>query len=174
MFCLGTNNRILRQLRSFFSRRWAAHGCLLWVACLGTLHAETFDYFADHTLASTTVDITAISTHPARLADIFALVESQTNFAFIYLPKQIPLNDRIAIESGKSITLARLFYSISNLTGVVFTRHDLRVTVRRSRKDDRIATQSPQQNLPVKSPVGFAFGNLPTAVRQEPNTSTAL
>lgn len=173
MLSLGTNKPIPQPPRSFLPRHWAAHVCLLWIACLGTLRAETFDYFADRTLASTTVDITAIAAHPARLADIFALVENQTNFVFIYLPKQIPLNDRIAIESGRSITLARLFYSISNLTGVVFTRRDLRVIVRQSQKDDRIAAQSSQQSFPVCSRVGFAFANLPTAVRREPDPSTA-
>lgn len=98
-----------------------------------------FDYAADPVLASTTVDISSISTRPARLIDVLTLVENQTNFEFIYLPRQLPLDDRIAIESGKSITLARLFYSISSLTGVVFTRHTLKVTVRRGEGGGRPA-----------------------------------
>ncbi|OAM90085.1 hypothetical protein OH491_18710 [Termitidicoccus mucosus] len=107
-------------------------------ACLlaGQAPAKIHDYADDHALATTTVDISSISTHPVRLIDILTLVENQTNFEFIYLPRQIPLNHRIAFESGKSITLARLFYSISSLTGVVFTRHTLKVTVRRSSEGD--------------------------------------
>lgn len=114
-------------------------GCLL---CLilsgGALRAETFDYFADRTLVVTTVDISTISSRTARLAEVLVLVQQQTNFEFVYMAKQIPLNDKISFESDRTITLARLFYSVSNITGVVFTRQNLKVIARQKRSDDRI------------------------------------
>jgi len=138
-------------------------GFLALLACLAAApinaRAAVPDYAADPTLATTTVDISSISTRPARLIDILTLVESQTNFEFIYLPRQIPINDRIAVESGKSITLARLFYSISSLTGVVFTRHSLKVTILRDGESDRPtgavspdAGPAPEKKTPSPSP----------------------
>lgn len=124
------------------------------------LHAERFDYFSEDLFAQTTVNITTLLDRPTAIAEIFKLVEQQTPFEFIYLSNKIPANAHIVIESAPTITLARLFSSISTLAGVVFSRQQLKIVVRLRNKDDTIAFTPRGLS---DSPVSFS-----KSVRNEP------
>lgn len=140
---MSPENGVLSSVRLFpFSRaRFArlTRGFLL-IASLGLsgLRADVIDYFADATLARTTIDIDVLKKQPATLPQIFALVEQQTRLKFTYLDNQLPTDRPVALEARGAVTLARLFTDLSTMLEVVFQRRGQRVVVRPRWQEDRV------------------------------------
>ncbi|EIP99264.1 hypothetical protein OpiT1DRAFT_03789 [Opitutaceae bacterium TAV1] len=151
---------ILSKLRSGFFPFF-----LLAATCAGGSLREgqepaRISYTDDAVFVRTTVDIAPISAGPVTLRDIFTLVEQQTSFEFVYLPSQLPLDTRVAVEAGSKLSLSDLFSSLTLLTDVVFQRRDRKIIVRNRRTRDLLSWEMWYIHL---APAG-ASGNAALAV----------
>lgn len=142
----------VRPLWSFAALfRAALAVVVLWIGFLPTdvLRAERVDYSADELLTTTRVNLASLGTKPVAMAEVFALVETQTKLKFFYVANRIPIDGQMVFESASSISLAELFSNITLLANVVFQRHDLKVIVRAPLPNSGSAPQPPGQTSPV-------------------------
>ncbi|HVU23416.1 MAG TPA: TonB-dependent receptor [Opitutus sp.] len=82
---------------------------------------------SEDALASVTL---ALERAEMSLGDLFAAVEQQTEYRFVYAKAEVPLAARIRIEPGKSVPLDRLLRAARDQAGVRFQRTGFQIAVR--------------------------------------------
>lgn len=98
--------------------------------CGHVFGAQTLDYSADPTLASTPVMVVALASRTVPLVEILTLVEKQTNLKVDYSADGLSLQGSVTIGTEGAMSLARLLAIISEQQDVVFGLRDRQITVR--------------------------------------------
>jgi hypothetical protein len=101
------------------------------------LRAESVDYSTDRVLVETRVDTTPLDGKSVTLAEVFALVESQTNLRFLYVPERVPADGRFTLGTTGVMSLTKLLSTLSFMAKVVFERDNRLVIVRSPIPDAR-------------------------------------
>jgi len=119
---------------------------------VGMAPAVTLDYARDDTLAGTAIDVDAIRARPVTLSEVLALVEAQTELRFTYGNRGLPLHRKFVLDTGRTITLSRLFLRLSSVLNIAFLHRGRQIVVRPLEADDEIVRLPPRRGPPATAP----------------------
>ena len=113
------------------------------------IQAETVDYSTDKVLLETEVNTASLHGKPVKLADVFALVESQTKLKFFYVADRIPVEGTLTLEDSGTMSLAQLFSTLSSMANVVFHRQNQTIIVRRPISKNEQTSSAHPMSAPI-------------------------
>lgn len=97
-------------------------------------------------LSRTRLDVGSISGKPVTLAELFSLVEFQTDLKFEYAVGELPLGAELIVEGPGAVPLGRLLTLVSSQHGIEFEMRDRRLHATMKRPlypaDEKLAARS--------------------------------
>lgn len=139
------------------------------------LHAETIDYHADATLATTMVKTEAFQPQPRTLAEVITALEAQTSLRFMFDADRLPMGAEVQLAIGQlnGQSLAQILEQISTQVAVIFKRRNNLIAVWSMGPDDVIVA-SDKSAPPVVAPMfTIPTGESPAAAAEQTPTAGA-